>query len=834
MNVTIKNTPTTKSRAKIKSMESVPFSHPSELLFKKSPFNNQERPLKSNSQNLSFEGLFYTPIMDAAKNQKVFNAEKILQATDKYLGPNARELFAHIEKLESNLKTNMFSHAKNTSEVTFKRKSVPHLIYDGLVYPVKVLPGDILNGAVGLLGKIKPFQKWAEKTYDGKFLTNLRHKTEAENDINALRGIFEFVAKSQDEAEEAIKTATGNGNLKEVEKIKAKLEKDLSDNLFTQSVKMFDPTKGNYNTKHERSLNRIVSGAVPAVFLANDAYNLSRMCDDDKSEANKERKVRLKQETSRVALSAYITLVTMGALQKYINKSKIGIMLTIGSTVLFTEMFSRLTNGKHITKLTPEQAKAINAKNGVKIKEQAKEQVEEKPNTQNYKQVFFKAFDSAKNPEFKGFTQTASPEEKKEAPLLNFKTIAKACAVVIAAGFGIKGLRKIEVVNKALKSVLDPFNNLYKKLTINPNYQMPKENFDKIINKLKTDSIGFEVLAKKYEDIAKITDDYKIVHEFKKRYKSEYNDITKKIRQIKDYDKEREVFHSEVAEFFKNNKDEKLKDTIKIYEKISKEITQDGLIHLGAKDKGIKPLVNFVIAPFKFIYNTIKLPYTLSEKIIKSAIKPKSEPKDLEKLKIKALSQSLIKIEKEMGRKTDDKLKVFLNENISKAFNEENMSSLPNNELANLAKTSATAATLWFLMTDNHNMVMLKSNGEDKKGAELKFKERFVQEGSRLFYQTLLIDLFNSTFRNQYNGSLLGMSLVTILNTLTGEALTRKSIGMPIQKHSRDELIEIERKKENATGFAKGYFDFMTRLTGKKSLAEQNKVKQAKKEDIKA
>ena len=29
--------------------------------------------------------------------------------------------------------------------------------------------------------------------------------------------------------------------------------------------------------------------------------------------------------------------------------------------------------------------------------------------------------------------------------------------------------------------------------------------------------------------------------------------------------------------------------------------------------------------------------------------------------------------------------------------------------------------------------------------ANTKFKERFVQEGSRLFYQTLLIDLFNST-----------------------------------------------------------------------------------------
>ena len=146
------------------------------------------------------------------------------------------------------------------------------------------------------------------------------------------------------------------------------------------------------------------------------------------------------------------------------------------------------------------------------------------------------------------------------------------------------------------------------------------------------------------------------------------------------------------------------------------------------------------------------------------------------------------------------------------------MSNVSNSELSNLAKTAALAATIWFLMTDNYNMVMLKSNGNDVEGAQTKFKERFVQEGSRLFYQTLLIDLFNSTFRSQYNGSLFGMSWITLTNTTLGEWLTRASVGVPIGTHSRDELIELENKQNSATGLKKAYFDFMKRLTGKRPI----------------
>ena len=58
---------------------------------------------------------------------------------------------------------------------------------------------------------------------------------------------------------------------------------------------------------------------------------------------------------ARIGFNAYITLVTLGALNKYINNSKMGIMLMTALTTLTTEAFSRVINGKHITRLTPEE-----------------------------------------------------------------------------------------------------------------------------------------------------------------------------------------------------------------------------------------------------------------------------------------------------------------------------------------------------------------------------------------------------------------------------------------------------------------------------------------------
>lgn len=699
-----------------------------------SEFNNSynSRPLKSNSSNLAFKGLssfFYK------ESKTLYKSNEILDIAQEHIGASARRLFEDLKV--SPFAKKMFK-VNETGEVVFYKKTIPKLLIDGMLYPIKVLPADILNGIVGGLRKIKPLQKWADNLYNIQFFKNIRQRSKIDAKVNSMHGLFKTVQDHK--------------------------SGELSSTIFQQRMKMFDPKTGNYDTKHERALNRIVTGLPPAIFLANDAYNLSRMCDDNSAEAKKEKKIRFKQEVSRIGLSGYLTLVTLGALNKYINNSRVGIMLMTGTTVLFTEMVSRLSNGKHIVRLSPEKAKEVNAKLNINQPEEVKETP-----VANYKNVFFKAKEQKKfasfngNIDFKGFSKPVD-NTKEKPPLLSMNSILKGSAIIVAAGFGIKGLRKITLVDNAFKATFKPFKDLYETLTVDKKYTFSGENFNKIVDKLEEN--GYVPLAKKYREVAS-----------------------------------------------------------ELYNKA-------GDLDLGQRDKKIKPVVNFVIAPFKFAYNTVSLPYTLVKKALGAFKKaPVKTPVDIKKGDIEALKRSIETVGKRALAKDFDakKFKDFMDDNTLKSFNLDTMSNVSNSELSNLAKTAAAAATIGFLMTDNYNMVMLKSNGKDVDGAKLKYRERFVQEGSRLFYQTLLIDLFNSTFRTQYNKSLWGMAWISTVNTTMGEWLTRKSVGTPVKTHTRDEILALEKEKEDSTGFLKGYYNFMSRLTGKKSLKEQSEAKVVKK-----
>ncbi len=760
-----------------------------------SQFNslNNKGPLNNNQNDLSFKGSFlYT---QANKGNKYLKSE-LLDFLRQNLGHMGEDLYNHVAASQIPLAKKMFHVDPKTEEIVFHKKSIPHLIGDGLV--LRNLPTDILNGTIELIGKIKPFEAWAKNIHDSKSLKKLRAESKIEAQISALRGLAETRAKL----------------LKD-----GKTAEEIQSAMFQQKMKMFDPKTGNYDTKHERSLNRIVSGIPPAIFLANDAYNLSRMMDDDKDKAEQEKKTRFRQEITRIGINAYITLITFGALQKLMNNSNLGIMLTTGLTALFTESFSRLANGKHIKRLTPEEAREENLRNNAPEKDI-------KPDTS------FRANDNAPK----------TDNKKQQKPLLSLDTLGKASLGVIAAGFALKGLRKISVVDNAINASFKPFKKLYNKLTSTPDYRIDGETFDKIVARLK--QTGFSAVPDVVEAPAPKPLRERLVSIFKKpEPAAEVKPALQATDLADDYIR--------VAGYARN---------------------ADGTISLGARDKKCKPLVNFFIAPFKFAWNTVTLPYRLVDKAIKaftkqpklvkmaisdkktletiaqnmqkelklnedfvkniegfvSALKKKTPDSltDIEKTflcrvgDVEALAKSVDNIGKQALKKdfNPKQFHDYVSDNLLKAFNADTMSNVSNAELSNLAKTAATAATLWFLMTDNYNMVMLKSNGNDVEGAQTKFKERFVQEGSRLFYQTLLIDLFNSTFRSQYNKSLFGMSWITLTNTTLGEWLTRVSVGVPVGAHTREELLEAEEKQDNATGLLKGYYNFMQRLTGKRSI----------------
>ena len=738
---------------------------------------NIERPLKTNSTNLSFKGLsfigknsngflkqsakFFDKLLYQQTNPLPYSKKSFMEFADKYTDFVGRDLFENLEKSELAKKFLII----DGDNVILKKKTIFHLFLKGLSYPFDTLPFDLLNGTVALLGKIKPLKKISDNILQTEFFHNIRQRSKFDSKYNALRGLFETQAALEGKMEK--------GKFLAIPKARAS-EEQFEQVMYLQKLKMFDPKKGNYDTKHERALNRLVSGLPPAVFLANDAYNLSRMMDDDPSKADKEKKTRFRQEVARITSDGYLKLVTLGALQKYINNSKSGIMLLTGITVLFTEMFSRLSNGKYITRLTPEKAREINAKNNGTESKTKTAKTSAKP-------VF--AGESTK-PEHREVSPSSADikQQPQQKPLLSFDTLLKASAAVIAAGYAVKSARKIKSVDKIFNDAAAPFKNFYKKLTTEPDYRMSEKKFEKILSILEEN--GFKKQAADFRNIA---------------------------RQ-----------HIETV----LNK---------------KTGMQENMISFGEKNKRVKIAADFVIAPFKFAYNTVTLPYRYTDQLVKfiwknikkglnindaplsaeqlsqNAVKAKEK---LERDKIVALEQAIDRIGREALKKNYDasKFKAFVCDMTNKAFNVDSLSNLSNSDLSNLAKTATTAATLWFLMTDNYNMVMLKSDGNDVEGANTKFKERFVQEVSRLFYQTLLIDLFNSTFRNQYNRSLAGMSWITLTDTTLGEILTRKSVGTPVKPHTRDELIKIEDEQNNATGFIKGYYNFMKRLTGKRPI----------------
>lgn len=745
-----------------------------------SQYNNQDikRPLKSNPSDLSFKGLslgLYKQL------DKVYDKEEFLQFARKYLGDMGEDLLNNITVKHKDRTHNLISIIKdennpNKEYIVVNKKTIPHLAWDGIIYPFKILPGDLLNGTVELLGKLPGLKGWSEKVLEKPLFKNIRQRSKIDAKINSLTGLITYRDMKITSAKEAFAKQAGkkveNLTEEEIAKITAEVDAKMDSSVFQSALKMFDPKSGNYDTKHERALNRLVSGLPPAIFLANDAYNLSRMMDDDPKAAEHERKVRFKQEVSRILTSGYLTLITMGAFQKFINKSKAGIVITTGITVLVTEMFSRLSNGKYITRLTPEQAREINEKNHAA--------------EASITPLTFKA---EQNKDQVPSTGNDPKQKQQQKPLLSFDTVMKASAAILGIGYGIKGFKNIPAIKKA---ALKYFENMKIK---------DAEKYEK----LKIKDLKLDNAVETFED--------KVIY---KPFKDLYNKLTSQ-RYIVDEKK----FDAVVAALKEGGFTQLAEKYNQVGKSALKVENGKSIIDLGTKEKRVKPFVNFIIAPFKFIWNTITLPYWMIDEKLMGVFrkaKPKKQMKDIE-----ALANSFEKISKQAQALADKKISKeqfqdYIQVNLLKAFNVDSLSSVSNAELSNLAKTAASIATIWFLMTDNYNMVMLKSNGNDKQGADTKFKERFVQEGSRLFYQTLLIDLFNSTFRNQYNASLLGMSWVTLTDTTLGEILTRKSVGTPIKAHTRDELIAQETEQNNSTGFKKDYYNFMQRLTGKRSI----------------
>ncbi len=906
MNIITPNIGSIKRRERFKESNKVPHS-PKQISFKADP--------------KSLVSLVDKNVMNVFSQHYGKIGERLLLKADKLV--NTSEIFK---------KSSRFVTDKGA--LSIRDKSIVQSVIENVIFPFVNLPLYATSWIFKKLQSlpIKSVQNWAAKVYKNPVLRYPRKLNELDARTDQIKGILEktkevvtkFAKERNVTPEYLFEQLNKADDTPEAKKLVSDANAFIKENLYKVSNKFFDKHTGNFNTAYERPLNRIVSGLVPVMFLANDAYNLSVLCGDKKETSDKEAKERAKQEISRVFTTAYIQLLTFGAFTKQVNTIPWFTPLTSAATVLFSEITSRKRLGKPIFFVSKDKAKEINKKNNSKSEktEEPKKDTTASSPIKPQLNTYFDYNAATNSKVFTSFKSSVTEPEKKEEPkkdepkkaLINGKTFKNAVLILIASGFALSFLKNSSLTknSKPVQAIKNIGNKIKEKI-YNPlafkDFEITEENFGKVINSLKESGCkevaeGHEFIMQKY---GKTTADGVI-----KMYKSSLSAskipevIQSAIESIKSKDinlsdkefagltesiktaikmegtsiseKKYENVAKKAVEIIKNRNvnlnDKQIEDvTQSIAEAIAQRV-KESPIQIETK---IKPFVDIVTEPFKFIMSALKLPYKITSSLLKLMVSPvekkaqqallgkteltkfekgihkavteifgENNPKagkisqsifvnameQLEKRTLpyrkaeaalsqaikNASSESEIQKAKELLDKAKNDLLIYVNTAVEKSFNGVTQSSNKNTDLAMMSKLASSAVTSAFLVADNYNMVMLKSNGEDKEGAKEKANERIIQRLSALFYQTMLINWFNATFRATYNSSLKGMAAVVIPNTLTTEILTRKSIGMPIRKKSLKELEELDEKNENRKGFLGKYFKFMRLLTGKKPL----------------
>lgn len=676
------------------------------------------------------------------------------------IGKSARE---NIEKVIESVSSS--KHAlveKRGDELIFRKRSLGEKTYQTVIDPILFAPIDLINGGLSTLKNIPALK-------NSKFISNLQN-IEILANRNKYRELYSNAMALRHTAE-AIQSP---------------------EKFFKESHNRLNPGISEYAVKSERTLTRIVSGAIPAFFLANDAYNLSMYVNNNKDLAKKEKQRRFTQELGRVAITALGTFMTLGAFAKKSNNNPNFATAVIAVTTLASEVLGRLVVGTPFYPITKKQAKTyahLQGKDKINKDKKDKNVNQNKENNQNIK----------KDP-----------------------NIMKIIGGMVLIAFGVDAIPK---VIKPLNDVVSKISLKYKNYLLK-DFSISKNEFKQLMQKLKNN--GFEQLANEYEiEAAKIIESGNLTVKEKGLIDSKINEIAR-AKVDKKFFISPKKYEKEIS---------KIKKTINRKE-VMKQLNivprNDEIINICDTQNNVKfNLVDQILAfPPKVLWDIITMPYKYVvkpmfempkegiEKIVyytKNHKWPEPKPLEDKRGKIQMLRDS-IKFLRKID--SDPNYKEKMNVAIVDSFDNITKSTISSAEMAGVAKTVMSTITSAFLIFDNYNMVMIDSEGKDKKLASQKAKERTIQRIVRIAYGASIIKFFNGVFKTPYNASLLGSALVTTGNTILTESLERKSVGLPLHEATREEIIETDNKNLSATGIKGLYFRFMSKLTGKKPISE--------------
>ncbi len=369
-------------------------------------FNKNSTVSKNHKSNLSFTGL---------KTGNVAHLKAIQNITNCNLG-------------------GMFDNLKNKAGSDFLQGSTykkANSLADTLKYPFTKMPLEILNF---ISEKFK-----IQSLYDSKLLVDFRKAGESEAYERAFRGLLQNgdafldgVAKDKGFKPSDIETFLCNGTGESRCGNFHEICSDVVDKYFKNFDENLTSGKAKYNTTHERTIARLVSGIIPAIVLGNDFYNKSIKNGKSEAEAEKEAAGKRKQEIIATAEEAASQYFMLGAFSSFVNNSTFGAPIINTLLGLGFHITSRLSTGRPLTRIKAPEAKTINILS---------------------MNSFMDSIKNKKPVEFEEVQPQIKKDDKKH--LLSFKNIALACLASIGAGFALRNFKNTKTFENIKNSIMN-------------------------------------------------------------------------------------------------------------------------------------------------------------------------------------------------------------------------------------------------------------------------------------------------------------------------------------------------------------------------------------------
>ena len=780
--------------------------------------NNNTRVLPKyppQKSDINFTGQFFTVIKNG-KGDKVFKEfPALVKEIDSVLGGD------YLKKLLRSIGVN----PEETQEYILKDQSVISDLYKTLRYPFLDVPLDIaIFLSKSVLKKIPFLSGVADKALNSDLLSKRIKAVEVEKNTEIVQNILNDFTDS-------IGKTLDNGTDKYDLNF---CKKAFVNKLLDTSGKVVK----NYNTRDERTLNRIGTSLVSACFGARDFYNISMLQKDSKKEAKRAEKSRFKQEVTRTGLNALMTFFTLGVLDKYTKNNLPLTVATIVGSTLVSEVLSRIINKVSLVPLTPKRAakiaKAKKAKYAKSENNNTQKVQEQQKNSVNNAKLSFKSSKNDFNTKlFEAFEQKDGIlpavnyiKENKNNKQRNIKhknkmSLKKILGIAFGSVSGLylllyflsgkynKDTRKIQFANKRAEDLRNIINS-------NEKYN------GALLRKLKNEefldakSVQYPLFVEKIKGFVSSIKDF--FHDFdKKQIKVDASELMKKVEEMEKLPEADEI--KSLLEMYK----QALSNQNKVSVKVS-SVPKGVIASIG---KGIKKIFNsawlILSSPGAMVKNLIEKTHnqealSLYNKAAKKAKVLNQEPNEL----------NLDFIYKMVEKYPDASQRIREISKRTKIFGAKSETS----EIANYSRAFVTLITSYFFVNDYYNKVLIESEGKNVSEAQEERNERIAHKLSNFVINGTLMNLFNTVFNKALNNSLIQATAIAMATETTNEFLVRKSICQPIGRmDSKDEIIKWEEKQTSKKGPMGAWSRFFRKITGKKTLTEKAHIDVAKEKE---